>query len=170
MTWWWWIWETFPPNQQPWFPASYQGNPILSQIWDFLHVKYLADFSPVWVSPIESGAYRILKLRQAGTQGVRFEWVSFLSGPSRTGTWEYLSALACLDGPIQENILPTGSNVPLPLAKQAAYLFKTSEFLFNVWSKIYFRETREGWPLLTVDTDANGDLWRTTEEGPSLVG
>ncbi len=27
-----------------------------------------------------------------------------------------------------------------------------------------------GGPLLTVKSDANGDLWRTTEKGPSLVG
>jgi hypothetical protein len=31
-------------------------------------------------------------------------------------------------------------------------------------------ETREGWPLLTVETEANGDLWSTNERGPSLVG
>jgi hypothetical protein len=29
--------------------------------------------------------------------------------------------------------------------------------------------TREGWPLLTVETEANGDLWITNEGGPSLV-
>ncbi len=33
------------------------------------------------------------------------------------------------------------------------------------------RETREwGWPLLTVETKANGDSWSTYEKGPSLVG
>jgi hypothetical protein len=31
------------------------------------------------------------------------------------------------------------------------------------------KETREGWPLLTVETEANGDLWITNEGGPSLV-
>ncbi len=33
------------------------------------------------------------------------------------------------------------------------------------------RETREGWPLLlTVEIEANGDLWSTNERSPSLVG
>jgi hypothetical protein len=32
------------------------------------------------------------------------------------------------------------------------------------------RETRLGWPLLTVKTEANGDSWSTYERGPSLVG
>ncbi len=32
------------------------------------------------------------------------------------------------------------------------------------------RETVEGWPLLTVETEANGDLWSKNERSPSLVG
>ncbi len=32
------------------------------------------------------------------------------------------------------------------------------------------RETREGWPLLTVETEANGDSTSTYERGPFLVG
>jgi hypothetical protein len=32
------------------------------------------------------------------------------------------------------------------------------------------RETREGWPLLTVETEVNGDSKSTKESGPSLVG
>ncbi len=32
------------------------------------------------------------------------------------------------------------------------------------------RETREGWPLLTVETEKNGNSKTTTERGPSLVG
>ncbi len=32
------------------------------------------------------------------------------------------------------------------------------------------RDAREGWPLLTVETEANGDSWSTNERGPSLVG
>ncbi len=32
------------------------------------------------------------------------------------------------------------------------------------------RETREGWPLLTVDNEINGDSRSTNEWGPSLVG
>ncbi len=31
------------------------------------------------------------------------------------------------------------------------------------------RETREGWPLLTVETEANRDSKSTNERGPSLV-
>ncbi len=30
--------------------------------------------------------------------------------------------------------------------------------------------TREGWPLLTVETEANEDSKSTNERGPSLVG
>ncbi len=32
------------------------------------------------------------------------------------------------------------------------------------------RETREGWPLLTVETEANRDSKSTNERGPSLFG
>jgi hypothetical protein len=32
------------------------------------------------------------------------------------------------------------------------------------------RETGEGWPLMTVETEANGDLWSTNERGSSTVG
>jgi hypothetical protein len=32
------------------------------------------------------------------------------------------------------------------------------------------RETREGWPLLTVETEVNGDLKSTNERGPFWVG
>jgi hypothetical protein len=32
------------------------------------------------------------------------------------------------------------------------------------------RETREGWPLLTVETQVNGDSKSTIEKSPSLVG
>ncbi len=32
------------------------------------------------------------------------------------------------------------------------------------------RETREGWPLLTVETEVNGDSKSTNERGSSLVG
>ncbi len=31
------------------------------------------------------------------------------------------------------------------------------------------RETREGWPLLTVDTEVNGDSRSTNERGASFV-
>jgi hypothetical protein len=32
------------------------------------------------------------------------------------------------------------------------------------------RETREGWPLLSVENEVNGDSKSTNERGPSLVG
>jgi hypothetical protein len=32
------------------------------------------------------------------------------------------------------------------------------------------RETKEGWPLLAVETDVNGDSKSANERGPSLVG
>jgi hypothetical protein len=31
-------------------------------------------------------------------------------------------------------------------------------------------DSREGWPLLTVETDVNGDSKRTNDRDPSLVG
>ncbi len=34
----------------------------------------------------------------------------------------------------------------------------------------YESETREGWPLLTVETEVNGDIGSTYERVPSLVG
>jgi hypothetical protein len=34
----------------------------------------------------------------------------------------------------------------------------------------YSRETREGWPLLTVETEVSGDSKSTNESGPSLTG
>jgi hypothetical protein len=36
--------------------------------------------------------------------------------------------------------------------------------------RIVARETREGWPLLSVETEANGDLWSTNERGSSFAG
>ncbi len=32
------------------------------------------------------------------------------------------------------------------------------------------RETREGWPLLTVETEVNGDSKSANERDPSMVG
>jgi hypothetical protein len=32
------------------------------------------------------------------------------------------------------------------------------------------RDYREGWPLLTVETEVNGDSESTNERGPSFVG
>ncbi len=34
----------------------------------------------------------------------------------------------------------------------------------------YTRETREGWPLLTVETKVNGDSKSRNERTPSLAG
>ncbi len=38
------------------------------------------------------------------------------------------------------------------------------------WLKEKIRETIDGWPLQTVETEANGDLWSKNESCPSLVG
>jgi hypothetical protein len=35
---------------------------------------------------------------------------------------------------------------------------------------VIIRKTRDGWPLLTVETEANWDSKSTNERGPSLVG
>ncbi len=40
-------------------------------------------------------------------------------------------------------------------------------FLFNF--TVVSRETREGWSLLTVETEVNGDSKSTNERGPSTV-
>jgi hypothetical protein len=40
----------------------------------------------------------------------------------------------------------------------------------KVQKKVLARETREGWPLLTVETEVNGDSKSTNERGPSLAG
>ncbi len=37
-------------------------------------------------------------------------------------------------------------------------------------AKVATTETREGWPLLTVETETNGHSRSTNERGPSLVG
>ncbi len=41
---------------------------------------------------------------------------------------------------------------------------------FTLVSKVRPRETRDRWPLLTVETEVNGDSGSTYEIGPSLVG
>ncbi len=46
--------------------------------------------------------------------------------------------------------------------------------LFSIYSKRQRfhapRETREGWPLLTVEAEVNGDSRSTNERGPSFLG
>jgi hypothetical protein len=39
-----------------------------------------------------------------------------------------------------------------------------------VYSCVQLRETREGWPLLTFETEVNGGSKSTNERGPSLIG
>ncbi len=41
-----------------------------------------------------------------------------------------------------------------------------SNFCENAKMICLLRETREGWPLLTGETEATGDLWSTNEGGP----
>ncbi len=48
-----------------------------------------------------------------------------------------------------------------------------SGFYWVLWVRIQevnSRKTREGWPLLTVETEVNGNSVSTNERGPSLVG
>jgi hypothetical protein len=33
-----------------------------------------------------------------------------------------------------------------------------------------YRDAREGWPLLTVETEVDGDSKRTNDRDPSLIG
>ncbi len=51
------------------------------------------------------------------------------------------------------------SHPPLNLAKPPISLPRNTH-----------KETREGWPMLTVETEANGDSWSTCERVPSLDG
>ena len=41
--------------------------------------------------------------------------------------------------------------------------------LFYLHAELSLRETREGWPLLTVETDVNRDSKNTNKRGPYLV-
>jgi hypothetical protein len=56
------------------------------------------------------------------------------------------------------------------------YIFKyyarssTKALFYFILPSTGTRETREGWPLLTVETEANRDSHSTNERGPSLVG
>jgi hypothetical protein len=61
---------------------------------------------------------------------------------------------------------------------QPRLAYATKVFLYSVLALLQNckmligvpRETREGWPLLTVETEVNGDSKRTNERGPFLVG
>jgi hypothetical protein len=48
------------------------------------------------------------------------------------------------------------------------WMLKSAQFKIYVF--FLTRETREGWPLLSVETEAHGDSRSTHERGPSLVG
>ncbi len=37
-----------------------------------------------------------------------------------------------------------------------------------IYERVWSRESREGWPLLTVETEANGDSKSTNEKGSFL--
>jgi hypothetical protein len=45
--------------------------------------------------------------------------------------------------------------------------FLEKEYINGIFVAV---ETREGWPLLTVETDVNGSSKSANERGPSLVG
>ncbi len=57
-----------------------------------------------------------------------------------------------------------------------AETISTQRFILGIpWTPVplhfgWTRNTRQGWPLLTVETEANGDSGSTYERGPSLVG
>jgi hypothetical protein len=55
-------------------------------------------------------------------------------------------------------------------SKETAGKILFSGVIWNVFSNGVSRETREGWPLLTVETDVNGDSKNTNERNPFLVG
>jgi hypothetical protein len=45
-----------------------------------------------------------------------------------------------------------------------------AEKMCDVHVCVIYRETREGWPLATVETKAYGDSKRTNERGPFFLG
>ncbi len=53
----------------------------------------------------------------------------------------------------------------------SSILNKYGTFLFSKCfsDEMCSKETREGWPLLTVETEVNGDSKSTNERGPSLL-
>jgi hypothetical protein len=55
------------------------------------------------------------------------------------------------------------------LSKSPQTWFQSIKSPNLLWSVIT-RETRKGWPLQTVETDANGDSECTYDRGPALVG
>jgi hypothetical protein len=62
----------------------------------------------------------------------------------------------------------------LPSAETAtmASTFPLSLSFYSLYNRYSFsqRDFRDGWPLLTVETEVNGDLNSTNERDPSLVG
>ncbi len=47
--------------------------------------------------------------------------------------------------------------------------FISTRKISQVWRSGSARETREGWPLLTVETEVNGDSKDSIEKGPSWL-
>jgi hypothetical protein len=60
--------------------------------------------------------------------------------------------------------------VPRRLSLNFCVCTPYSTKLASVFFIVTPRETRKGWPLLTVETEVNGGSNRTNERGPSLVG
>jgi hypothetical protein len=56
------------------------------------------------------------------------------------------------------------------LVKVRERVYKLCSWRFRLKRAVETRETREGWPLLTVQTELNGDSKRTYKRGPFLVG
>ncbi len=60
MTWWWWIWETFPSNLQPWFPATSTRGTILLHIGFFPSCKIFGRLSTcLSVSGFSEGGFTV---------------------------------------------------------------------------------------------------------------
>ncbi len=67
--------------------------------------------------------------------------------------------------PPPQKMLPT--NIPVHIT----YFYRLNEISRKqIGLRVRPKETREGWPLLTVETEVNGDSWSIYERGPSLVG
>jgi hypothetical protein len=57
----------------------------------------------------------------------------------------------------------------LPWLVRWACRARTRDFRSALAALVGTRDNREGWPLLTVETEVNGDSKSTNERGPSLV-
>jgi hypothetical protein len=69
------------------------------------------------------------------------------------------------------SLFSTARDVHILWIERDVFIARTVIAVHIFWrgGDVYIREAREGLPLLTVETEANGDSRSTYERGPSLV-